>query len=144
MKLEQLFITLLVCVAFFTGGMIFLGEGIITSKFRTDEAPEFTKVDELDAALQTAEQSQSEEVFTPEDPGQTDENLDLSEIGFWSYSGRALKAVGYEAGAVNPSKSAFNEVLGYLKVNPIVIFTIASVLTVMIISAFVAFWKKRP
>ena len=108
MKLETFLITTIVCIAFFIGGITLIGESIITQKYGVETAPNsFNKVYEFQTeTVPEIQEGMAQETFTPEDQGQA-QDLDLrQEDSFWSYTGRAIKAVGYESGAVNPSNSA--------------------------------------
>lgn len=145
MKLESFTIGAIVVVAAFLGCMMLLGESSLQKYYGVDSPPNFTKVSELNDDINTLSSGMTEEVMSRKNVGQADSQVDLDQLGFYTYSGVALKAALHEVGFTNPSKSAIIEVLTYLKVNPLIIATIILVLVTLMTFAFITFFRgKKP
>ena len=151
MKIETFIISSLVVGVVFILGLMLIGEGInnyggtvmdseltsiknnLTIVFDTTDSNSYFYNSSKDLETETLEKSS--------DTGQMDRSDETTDISYWTYTTRSLRAATKAISTINPTQRSLTSVLDYFGVNPLIITTIITVLVIMAGFAFISWWK---
>jgi len=144
MKIETFIKGSVVVVVMFILGLTLLGEGILQQKYSVTDPPTFGNVTNYQDDLTGLQTNLEEETLArSEDPGQMDRDEDTTDVSWYTYTRRSLKAVEFAIQGPDSSRGAISEVLSYLHVNSMIIGGILTVIVLSFVFALVAWWKNR-
>jgi len=143
MKIENYIKGSVVVFIFFTLGLVLMGNGLL-KQWQIEDAPEFAQVDEYGEDIDSIQTNLEEETLERDDePGQMDRDEDTTDVSWYTYTRRSLKAVHFTVTAADGSKGGITQVLNYLYVNPMIIGGIITILIMSFVFGLVAWWKGR-
>lgn len=144
MKIETFVKGSLVTVIFFVLGLTLMGEGILQQNFGVTPPPSFGNVTAYQTDIAELQSDlEGETLDRSDDPGQMDRDEDTTDVSWYTYTRRSLKAVEYAIKSPDASRGGITQVLSYLGVNPLIIGGIISLIILSFVFALVAWWKSR-
>lgn len=143
MKIRDFVIYTILIVVTFSLGLVLVGEGVLQQKFGVDTPPTFSKVSKLQSTINGSADNFGDSVLSPTEQGQIDQNFDLNDNSFWTYTKRSIDSLWESISIIDGSKSAVTEILYYLKVNPIISATIIILIVFSIGFALITWWKGK-